>query len=127
MENMNGINGNNWSDEYRILVRFFKECGLFEEFKEYQKIQTNPICQSSNDIVTEFSHAEFTMFLLRHYGNFPKYHLFTTFIKFLFIFYPSQLEKTKFPRVKRFLNDCLSYPIDKEKRTINTEFNKKLS
>ena len=114
----------NICDEYKIIVRFFKEIGLYKEFKEYchwcitcymgsynfKTWETNPL--------KNFGGTQITYWLDSHKGIKLKdknFNLYDYFKAWLFTFYP------------KYYSDPYPYKdalktIDIEKRTIKIEF-----
>lgn len=127
MENTNGIKNNKenlqWSKGYCILVRFFKECGLYKDFKRYQIESEKPIPFNSQDIITDYGKAFTTSFFeSRCHKNFS-YSLFETFIKFVKIFYPNY-NSYSISIYDGHIEDKHCYPIDAKKRIVMTEYSK---
>ena len=117
----------NICDEYKIIVRFFKEIGLYKEFKEYchwcnklysgaysfKTWETNPI--------RNFGGTQITYWLGREKGIKLKnktLNLYDYFKAWIFTFYPNYYSDP-YP-----YKDALK-TIDIEKRTIKIEFIKK--
>ena len=123
MENTNGIKNNKenlqWSKGYCILVRFFKECGVYQDFKRYQAESKYPIPLNSQDIIGDYGKAFTTSFFESNCHKIFSYSLFETFIKFIKIFYPNCVSNYDW-----HLQEKLCYPIDVKKRIIMTEYSK---
>ena len=117
----------NICDEYKIIVRFFKEIGLYREFKEYchwcitcyrggynfKTWETNPL--------KNFGGTQITYWLESHKGIKLKdknFNLFDYFKAWIFMFYPNYYSEP-YP-----YKDVLK-TVNKEKRTIKIEFIKK--
>lgn len=117
----------NICDEYKIIVRFFKEIGLYKEFKEYchwcdkcymgsynfKTWETNPL--------KNFGGTQITYWLDSHKGIKLKdknFNLYDYFKAWIFTFYPTYYSEP-YP-----YKDALK-TIDIEKRTIKIEFIKK--
>ena len=115
-------------DEYKIIVRFFKEIGLYKEFKEYchwcnkcymgsynfKTWETNPL--------KNFGGTQITYWLDGNKGiklKDSKFNLYDYFKAWLFAFYPNYYSDSGQP-----YKDALK-TIDIEKRTIKIEFIKK--
>lgn len=116
-------------DEYKIIVRFFKEIGLYKEFKEYchwsitcyvggyydfKTWETNPL--------KNFGFTQITYWLNCHKGiklKGSRFNLYDYFKAWLFTFYPNYYGDSGQP-----YKDALK-TINKEKRTIKIEFIKK--
>lgn len=119
----------NICDEYKIIVRFFKEIGLYKEFKEY--------CHWCDKCYVggTYSFKTWEMSPLRNFGGTQitfwleghkdiklknnRLNLFDYFKAWLFVFYPNYYDIGVQPH-----KDALQ-TIDKEKRTIKIEFIKK--
>lgn len=119
----------NICDEYKIIVRFFKEIGLYKEFKEhchwciisnmraynFKTWKTNPLMN--------FGSTQITYWLDGNKGiklKDSKLNLYDYFEAWLFVFYPNYYTSG----VKPCKNALKT--IDIEKRTIKIEFIKKV-
>lgn len=131
MENTNGTNVSKqakkkWSEGYRILTRFFKEIGLYKEFKIYQQ-QTGKlwvrIPETSEDILEDYAKSNISHFIRVKFNKFPKYHILETLVHFVKEFYPNHFESSHYSRKGLFLRGNRHYPINKEQMVIRTEFN----
>ena len=115
----------NICDEYKIIVRFFKEIGLYREFKEYchwcntcyrggcnfRTYKMNPL--------ENFGCTQITYWLDGNKGiklKDSKFNLYDYFKAWLFVFYPNYYGNNGKP-----YEDALK-TIDIEKRTIKIEF-----
>jgi hypothetical protein len=119
----------NISDEYKIIVRFFKEIGLYKEFKEYchwcitcyvdgyynfKTWETRPLKNFGSTQITHWLESEKGIKLKG--GGFNLYDYFKAW---LFTFYPNYYDVSIEP-----YKDALK-TINKEKRTIKIEFLKR--
>lgn len=123
MENTNGIKNDKkrlqWSKGYCILVRFFKECGVYEDFKRYQIEHNDPIPINSQDIIKDYGRAYTTSFFETKCHKIFSHSLFETFINFVKIFYPNYVSV-----YEGYVERRRCYPIDAEKRIVMTEYSK---
>jgi len=83
-----------YSKGYKLLCRFFKECGIYHDFMKYQRegdkyvsFFCKKIPTTSYDIVGDLAHTSFTAWLERIHGR--SYRTFYELFKaWLCVYYP---------------------------------------
>lgn len=119
--------------EYKLIVRFFKEVGFYNEFKEYcdhcrhDITDDMPFLENKENPIENLGSTSISHWMeckkginLKH-GNF-----YDHFRCWLFVFYPSYSQR--YDRLSDYFMkhtyDIISNYIDKEKRTMKIEYEK---
>lgn len=114
-----------YSKGYQVIVRFFKEIGLYKEFKSYQtqsSFEYARIPEHATDPIFYFGRSGITQWIELHLGKeicYYSYTLYYPFIAFVEAFYPEFMDTEGI--LSAYESNYRNNPywhIDKDKKTI---------
>lgn len=114
-----------YSKGYQVIVRFFKEIGLYEEFKSYQAQSSweyKRISVKTSDPIFSFGESAITKWIELHLKKkifYYSYTLYNPFIAFVEAFYPEFMDTEGIlTAYESMYRNNPYWHIDKDKKTI---------